>query len=263
MKKNNLKTVWDNGQTVINGWLHTPNTWTTEIMANQGWDSLTVDMQHGLMGIETAIQMMQVISNCGVVPLARATWNDTGLIGRLLDGGAYGIICPMINTRAEAEAFVSACRYHPDGIRSAGPTRAALFAGADYVKHANEEILTFAMIETTQALDNLEDIASVPGLDAFYVGPGDLKLSLTGENAMDNTDPIFMEALDRILAAGQKHHIKVGIHTASTDYARLMIEKGCQFVTIKADSVFLREAARQAVTTIRSIQQEKTAATVY
>ena len=263
MKKNTLKTIWENGQTVINGWLHTPNTWTAEVMANQGWDSLTIDMQHGLMGIETAIQMIQVVSNCGVVPLARATWNDPGLIMRLLDGGAYGIICPMINTRAEAEAFVKACRYHPDGYRSAGPTRAALFAGADYVKYANQEMLTLAMIETTEALNNVEDIASVSGLDAFYVGPGDLKLSLTGENTLDNTDPVFIEALDRILAAAHKYGLKTGIHTASTDYARLMIEKGFDLVTIKADTVFLREAARQAVTTIRSIQQEKITPTIY
>lgn len=263
MKTNQIKTLWENGQTVINGWLHTPNTWTAEVMATQGWDSLTVDMQHGLMGIETAIQMIQVISNCGVVPLARVTWNDPGMMMKLLDGGAYGIICPMINTRAEAEAFVKACRYPPDGYRSSGPTRASLFAGADYVKHANHEILTFAMIETVEALDNIEGIASVPGLDAFYIGPGDLKLSLTGESSMDNTDPVFMEALARILAAARKHRLRVGIHTASTDYARLMIEKGFQFITIKADTVFLREAARQAVASIRSIQQEKTASSAY
>ena len=95
----------------INGWLHIPSTWSAEVMARQGWDSLTIDMQHGLMGMETAIQMLQAVSTTDVVPMARVNWNSPGDIMKLLDAGAYGIVCPMIETREECEAFVGACRF--------------------------------------------------------------------------------------------------------------------------------------------------------
>ena len=174
-------------------------------MAYQGWDSLTVDMQHGLTGLETAIQMIQVISTRTVVPLVGTSWNDPGMIMRVLDAGAYGVICPMINTRAEAETFVKACRHHPDGDRSLGPTRAKVSIGDDYALHANREVAAIAMIETTEALDILNAISGVPGLDMLYVGPGDLRLSLLGEGGVDNHDPLFMEAVEHVIATATRH----------------------------------------------------------
>ena len=147
-------------------------------MAHAGFDSLTVDMQHGLSHFESAVPMFQAISTTDTVPLARVPWNEPGIIMKLLDAGCYGIICPMINSADEAAAFVGACRYPPHGYRSYGPTRAALYAGADYAAHANEEVLTLAMIETKAGLENLEAIVQTPGLDAVYVGPADLSQSL-------------------------------------------------------------------------------------
>lgn len=254
MIKNALKEIWQRGDTVINGWLHIPNTWSAEVMARQGWDSLTVDLQHSLIGLETAIQMIQIISGTGVVPLARSTWNDPGMMGRLLDAGAYGIICPMINTRADAEQFVKACRYHPQGFRSLGPTRASLFAGDDYAQHANDEILTFAMIETQEALDNVDEIASVPGLNGLYVGPGDLRLSLLGAGGMDNHDPEFLDALARIVEAAAANDLVAGIHTNSPEYAHLMIVKGFRLVTLRTDTALLKTAAQQVVSAVRSTE---------
>ena len=161
MRKNNLKEIWKNGGTVFCGWLHIPNTWTAELMANAGWDSVTVDMQHGLHNMETAMQMMQAISTTETVPLARANWNEPGDIMRLLDMGAYGIICPMVNTKEECESFVGACRYPPLGYRSFGPTRQRIYAGADYGDFSNEETLAIAMVETKEAVDNIEEICPV------------------------------------------------------------------------------------------------------
>jgi 4-hydroxy-2-oxoheptanedioate aldolase len=170
MKKNKLKEVLNNGGTVSNGWLHIPNSWTAEVMAHAGWDSVTVDMQHGLMSIETAIQMMQAISSTDAVPMARVTWNDPGQIMRPFRWGAYAIICPMINSEADCKKFVSACKYPPEGIRSFGPTRAKLYAGMDYADYANEEMMTFGMIETKESVENIDEIVSVTGLDAVFVG---------------------------------------------------------------------------------------------
>lgn len=252
MRKNNIKQIWKAGGTVINGWLHIPSMWSAEVMAHAGWDSLTVDLQHGMHSIETAIQLMQAISTTATVPLARVNWNEPGSIMRLLDAGAYGIICPMINTREECEAFVGACRYPPQGYRSLGPTRARLVAGADYAEHANDEVITMAMVETKEALANIDAIASTPGLDSIFVGTGDLLLSLTGAVGFDTTDEQIDRALDTILAACEQNNLVAGLFTASPAYARQMIKRGFRFITVKTDSMILAEYAAQLVKDTRS-----------
>ena len=251
LRENKLKGIWQSGGTVLNGWLHIPSTWSAEVMANQGWDSVTVDMQHGLMNIETAIQMFQAISTTDTVPLARVTWNEPGLIMRLLDGGAYGIICPMVNTREECEHFVGACRYHPDGYRSSGPTRARVYGGSDYLKFANETVLTIAMIETREALENVEAIASVPGLDGLYIGPSDLRISLFGQEGMNNEGPEFLAAVDAIRDAAAKNNIVAGSHAGSVAYAQRMLERGLNFVSISSDSNLLGSIARAVIAGVK------------
>ncbi len=247
MRENRLKRIWAGGGVVLNGWLHIPSTWSAEVMAHAGWESVTVDLQHGLHSIETAIQMMQAINTTDTVPLVRVNWNEPGAIMRLLDAGAYGVICPMINTRAECEAFVGACRYPPEGYRSLGPTRARVVMGADYALHANDEIITMAMVETKKALENIDAIASVPGLDGIFVGTGDLRLSLTGTMGFDSDDAVVDAALTAILAACERHGLIAGVFTASPAYARQMIERGFRFVTVKTDSMILGEYAAQIV----------------
>lgn len=251
MRKNKLKEIWKKGGIVINGWLHIPNTWSAELMANAGWDSVTVDLQHGLHSIETAIQMMQAISTTEAVPLARVNWNEPGSIMRLLDGGAYGIICPMVNNRKECKAFVGACRYPPLGYRSLGPTRARIYAGLDYGEYANEEMLTFAMVETKEAVKNIEEICSVEGLDGIFVGSGDLKLSYTGKAKHGGSSELFDEAIQIILSACGNHNLIPGIWCPSVEYAQEMMEKGFSFITLKSDSMMLNEYARQLTQTLR------------
>lgn len=247
MRLNRLKQIWAEGGTVVNGWLHIPSMWSAEVMANAGWDSLTVDMQHGMHSIESAIQLLQAISTTDTVPLARVNWNEPGSIMRLLDAGAYGIICPMVNTREECVSFVGACRYPPEGYRSLGPTRARVYAGADYAEHANDEILTIAMVETKEALANIDEIASVPGLNMIFVGTGDLRLSLTGGIGFDSDDAQVDAALDTIVKACEKNNLIAGLFTASPAYAHQMIARGFRFVTVKTDSMLLSEYARQVV----------------
>jgi 4-hydroxy-2-oxoheptanedioate aldolase len=251
MKAKNLRDIWASGGAVVNGWLHIPSMWSAEVMANAGWDSLTVDLQHGMHSIETAISMIQAISTTDTVPLARVNWNEPGSIMRLLDAGAYGIICPMINTREECEAFVGACRYPPQGYRSLGPTRARLVMGADYAEHANGVVLTIAMVETVEAMENLEAIASVEGLDMIFVGTGDLLLSLTGKVGMDTGDPQVDAALDRVAQVCQQYNLIAGLFSTSPDYAAKMIRRGYGFVTVSTDSLILGEYARRIVQTTR------------
>lgn len=251
MRENRVKTIWQAGGAVINGWLGIPSAVAAENMAQCGWDSLTVDLQHGLVDYQAAIGMMQAISTVGMTALARVPWNEPGIIMKLLDGGAFGIICPMINTRAEAEAFVGACRYAPVGYRSFGPVRAGWVHGADYFKHANETVLAIAMIETRKAMDNLDEILSTPGLDGIYVGPADLAISLGRQPQGDPTDDVVNAAIDEICAAARRHGVRPGIHTGSPAGARNMIARGFQFTTIQSDNALLAGAAKAAVAAAR------------
>jgi 4-hydroxy-2-oxoheptanedioate aldolase len=138
---------------------------------------------------QVAVTMLQAISTTPVMTLARVPWNDPAQVMKILDAGVYGVICPMINTRAEAEALVQACKYPPRGYRSWGPVRASIYAGMDYGDHANADIVVMPMIETALAMKNLDEILSVPGVDAVYVGPSDLSLAFGCKPRLDQTDP--------------------------------------------------------------------------
>ncbi len=251
MRENRIRTIWSQGRAVINGWLAIPSGFSAETMAHQGWDSLTIDLQHGLIDYQAAVTMLQAISTTETVPLARVPWLEPGIIMKMLDAGCYGIICPMVNTRADAESLVEACRYAPQGRRSFGPSRALLYAGADYAEKANDTILAIAMIETEQALENLDGIMSTPGLDGIYIGPSDLGLSLGCVPTLDPTDSRVTKAIEAILAAALKHGVIPGIHCGSTARAKQMIHLGFRLVTILGDARLLAAAAKQTVGEMR------------
>ena len=156
MRENRLRTLWNAGQAAVNGWLAIPNGFSAEAMAHQGWDTLTIDMQHGVVDYQAMVGMLQAISTTPTVPLVRVPWLEPGILMKTLDAGAYGVICPMVNTREDAQKLVAWTHYAPRGTRSFGPVRALLYGGADYPQHANDTIVTFAMIETAQAAAALE-----------------------------------------------------------------------------------------------------------
>ena len=250
VKENTIRKIWSEGDAVINGWLGIPSSVSAENMAQANWDSLTVDLQHGMVDYQAAVPMMQAICTKPTIPLARVPWFEPGIIMKLLDAGAYGIICPMINSRAECEAFVGACRYAPAGYRSFGPVRAAWYAGADYWKHANETVITMAMIETLNAVDSLDEILSVPGLDSIYVGPSDLSLTLGCKPGFPPEAKVI-DVIKIIAEAAERHGIYAGIHCGSGKMAKEMISYGYQFVTLLADNAFLAGAAKAAVAEMR------------
>jgi 4-hydroxy-2-oxoheptanedioate aldolase len=251
MRENRLRTLWAEDRAVVNGWCAIPSSFSAELMAHQGWDSLTIDLQHGLIDYQTAVTMLQAISTTATVPLIRVPWLDSGMLMKVLDAGAFGVICPMINTAGDAEMLVRACRYPPEGGRSYGPIRASLYAGADYPQHANNTIAVIAMIETRAALDNLDAILAVPGLDAVYIGPADLANALGRTPGFDQTDPVMEEAIDLILRKATEHRVIAGIHNASPDYAGRMIDKGFRLVTVSSDARLLVAGASAALSRMR------------
>jgi 4-hydroxy-2-oxoheptanedioate aldolase len=251
VRENKLKSIWARGEAVVNGWLSIPSAFSAEVMANQGFDSLTVDMQHGVIDYQVAVTMLQGISTTGAMPLARVPWNDPARLMKILDAGAYGVICPMVNTRAEAEALVRACKYPPRGYRSWGPVRASIYAGADYGDHANDDIVVMPMIETAEAMKNLDDILSVPGVDGVYVGPSDLSLALGLKPRLDQTDAPVVEAQQKIAEACKRHGVIAGIHNSTASYALKMIAQGYQFVTLASDSRHMAMKAAEEVAVVR------------
>jgi 4-hydroxy-2-oxoheptanedioate aldolase len=263
MRTNTIRSRWQAGEAVLTAWLTIPSSYSAELLAHCGFDCLTIDMQHGLIDYGMAVTMLQAISTTDCVPLARVPWNDPAAIMKLLDAGAYGIICPMIGTAQEAEAFAAACRYPPDGIRSYGPKRAMLYAGADYPAQANAEILAIAMIETADGLANVDAIAAVPGVDALYVGPADLSLALGREQRMDQTDPVMVDAIATVLAAARRHGKVTGLHTGSPSYAQKMIEQGMQFVTVQTDAAYLEAEARRIVAAVKQTAEQRKPAGPY
>jgi 4-hydroxy-2-oxoheptanedioate aldolase len=252
MKPNGVKAIWNDGGAVINGWLAIPSSYATEVMAHTGFDSLTVDMQHGVNDYSTSIPMFQAISTTPVTPLARVPWNDPAWIMKALDAGAMGIICPMINTADDARRLVAACRYPPDGIRSFGPIRAKVAYGDDYHEHANEQILVMPQIETPEAIDNLDEILDVPGIDAVYVGPSDLSMALGLQPRRGQSDEIAVAARARILATCRRHGVPAGIHQQNAKGTLEQLELGFRFVTIASDNRFLAAKAREDVGNVRA-----------
>jgi 4-hydroxy-2-oxoheptanedioate aldolase len=250
-RANGVRDIWASGKAVINSWCGVPSSFSAEVMAHAGFDSLVVDMQHGMIEYSMMVHMLTAFSTTNVTPLVRVPWNDPAHIQKALDAGAYGIVCPMINNRAEAEKFVGSCRYAPLGYRSSGPIRAALYGGADYHMKANDIVLAFGMIETQEALDNLDEIMSVKGLDAIYVGPSDLSISLGHNPGGDKPDEWMMAALKKILDACKRHKVQPGIHCGAPEYAKKMIAMGFTFVTVGGDSRFLTMGAQAAVAEMR------------
>jgi 4-hydroxy-2-oxoheptanedioate aldolase len=252
MRENRLRTLWKEDKAVVNGWLAVPHGVCAEVMAAQGWDSLTIDMQHGLVDYQAMVSMLQAISTTSTMPVVRVPWLEPGIIMKSLDAGAYGLICPMINTREEAQRFVAYTSYAPRGVRSFGPLRALIYAGADYPALANDTIVRFAMIETAQALDNLDAILSVEGLDAIYIGPSDLSLSLGCRPIFDDCEPKATQAIDHVLERARHHGVVAGIHNGRTDVALARVAKGFRFVTVSADTRILAAGSQEILSRMRA-----------
>jgi len=246
-----LRDVWAAGNGAVNGWLGLPGSQLAEVMAHQGWDSLTIDLQHSSIDVAAAIPMLQAMAASDVTPIVRVPWNEPSVMMRVLDAGAYGIICPMVNSREDAERFVSSCRYPPEGIRSNGAYRGGFVGGPDYLKTANGEIVTFAMIETREGMANLKEIAETPGLTGLYIGPTDLAFSHGHPPKHDNFEGPVAELIAQILAAAHAAGIRAGVHATRTDYAAKMLADGFDLVTPTSDIRMIQDTAPQVLAGLR------------
>lgn len=254
--KNALNDLWNTGQPVLNGWCSIGNPFTAEIMASQGFDSLTIDGQHGALSYSDALPMFQAISASGKPVLARVPWREPGVIMKYLDAGAHGIICPMINTADEAAEFASYMRYPPRGQRSYGPTRATFAMNGYDTTAANNAVVAMAMIETADGVKNLEDIAATPGIDGLYVGPADLTLGVSNgalPPGFDREEPEMIEVIQRIARVAKNHGKHAALHCGSADYAVRGLEWGFDMVTILGDVRYLASAAGDTVSKFRAL----------
>ena len=250
MIENRVKRLWAEGKAAVNGWLSIGNGFTAEIMASAGYDSVTADLQHGAFNYQAMLGMFQAARASGVTLMARVPWLDAGAVMTALDAGAVGVICPMVNSRADAERLVSYVRYPPGGTRSFGPTRANFSAGPNYGAEADGNVIYLTMIETRDAFDRMEEIAATPGLDGLYIGPADLTLCLTGRKyrtGFDREETEMVQAPHRIRDAAHAAGIRACLHNGSAAYAAKAIDGRFDLDTVSNDVRLLAGAAEASV----------------
>jgi 4-hydroxy-2-oxoheptanedioate aldolase len=249
---NQLKQLWASGKAAVNAWLAIPSGFSAEVIAKCGFDSVTVDIQHGVQDYQSMVQCFQAMQAHPVTPLVRVPWMEPGIVGKVLDGGAMGVVCPMVNSREAAEALVQYAKYPPRGARSNGPIRAAMYGEAtSYQSTANDETLVIPMIETQQAVEHMDEILDVKGLAGIYVGPADLAFSYGKTPKLDHEDEFFFDIYRRLLAACAKRGLYAGIHTGRGAYAARMIKMGFRLTTIANDSGLMAMAARAEIEAAR------------
>jgi 2-keto-3-deoxy-L-rhamnonate aldolase RhmA len=244
---NILKEKLRKQEATIGGWITLGHTSIAEIMAKAGFEWLVVDMEHSVITLDIAQQLIQVIEGCGVVPLARVGENNPNIIKRVMDAGAHGVIVPMINTKEQAEAAVKAVKYPPLGIRGVGLARAQGYGDKfnEYAATVNAESIVIAQVEHIDAVDNLESILSVEGIDGCIIGPYDLSGSLGVPGNFDHPD--VLAALKKVEQTCQKRRVALGMHVIQPDYRQVMekVAKGYSLIGFSLDILFLGNSCRQ------------------
>jgi 4-hydroxy-2-oxoheptanedioate aldolase len=248
---NPLKAALAEDRTAFGLWMTVPGSVGAEIFARAGVDYVCVDQQHGVIDYDSMVPMFQAIRAEGTAPITRVLSNDPFLIMKALDAGAWGVIVPLVNSAEDAARAVSACRYPPQGMRSFGPVRAAGVIGSRDPEALGGEVLCLVMVETREALEQVEEIAATPGLDGIYIGPSDLALSLGLTPTLDVQEGEHAAAITRIREACHRNGIVAGIHSASGRTARDHAEAGFDVVTVATDAVLLRNAAQREVADAR------------
>lgn len=251
MANEGLKAIWRDGKTALGAWLSLREPLVAEAAANTGFDYVCIDMQHGLAEYSDAVALLQAMARSATTPIVRVPWNEPGIIGRVLDAGAMGVIIPMVNTPEEAAQAVAACRYAPVGRRSFGPLAAGTRYGPTYFASANDRVACIPMIETKQAVDQIDDILAVDGIDAIYIGPADLSITYGLRPAVDNPGDPFDTALSTVLESCARHGVVPGIH-ANADLAGKRFAAGFRMVTVGFDIGPVTAALRADLATSRA-----------
>ena len=248
MRANPMREKWTAGEVAMGGWLAVPSSITAEAMAACDLEYLCIDMQHGLIDYSDSVGMLQAITLGTATPLVRVPENTTANISKALDAGAMAVIIPMVNSTEQCEEAVSSCFYAPKGSRSHGATRAAAVEGPDYLERANNSVACIPMIETVEAVDDIDGILSVPGVEAIYVGPADLAISMGLPPGGAQAE--FLAVLDSIVEACNRHAVVPGIHATPTTTAD-RVERGFRMITVVADLKALKSGVASAIATAR------------
>lgn len=238
------------GAPVVTAWCGIPEPWVAAVLAREAYDAVTLDMQHGSYDVAAVIRAIPLIAGAGKPAMARIPVGEFQTASKLLDAGASGIIAPMINTVEDARRFASFMKFPPLGERSWGPLASMILNGvqpADYLKGANGACLSFAMIETREALASIDDILAVPGLDAIFMGPSDLSITLSGGETLNLTSAEVEKALDHALARAQAAGKIAGAYAPTGERAAEFAKRGFAFVALGSDTVSLRMGAQAAL----------------
>lgn len=252
-----LRELWDRETPTLGGWAAIPSGFSAELLGHCGFDWVCVDTQHGIIGYDQMVPMLQGLAVTGTPAFVRVSWNMPGEIMKALDAGAQGVIIPMVNSPDEARQAVASCRYPPHGIRSWGPTRAALGNPSYSPASGNRDVICTVMVETTEALSRIDEIVATPGVDAVFIGPNDLAVSSGLEPSYRAENPIHHEKIEQILAACQRGNIVAGIYSGSQEMARHWWELGFGMVALASDAVLLRQTVQAQ---LRALREEPQAA---
>jgi 4-hydroxy-2-oxoheptanedioate aldolase len=239
-----------NRKMLLCAWLTMNSSSLIEPIREARWDCILIDQQHGLGGHDAMVECLTAAKAAGMPALVRVASNDPGLIGRALDAGAQGIVCPLINSAADAERFVCAVKYPPRGTRSWGPYRAQFNLLGDYVSQANAWTIACPQIETKGALEELEQILSIDGVDMICFGPNDLSAALTGR--FDNRAPEVMEAMETVLRKCREKSVMAFVFANNADYAKPLLRSGWNMLAIGTDAGWFSLAAKRALSEVKT-----------
>lgn len=253
MQRNKVKQLWREGKPAAVGWMSTADPYLTEAMADAGYDTLVLDMQHGMgVGPDRATTWVQLVSGYDLTPFVRVPWNEPAYMQWVLDAGALGIIVPLVGSYEDAVKAAGACRYEPLGYRSVGPNRVRFRGGLDYFQHANEEIAVLVMIEHVNTIPKLDEIAKAPGIDGFYIGPSDLAVTMGLNPGMDQKDPRHVQAVQDILDAAKRNGLVAGMHVGGAEEAGRRFRQGFQLCPVAVDVALIANGSKAALQTARS-----------
>jgi 2-keto-3-deoxy-L-rhamnonate aldolase RhmA len=254
IRDNIVKRKMHNGEKSFGAWLHLCSGMSAEIMGDAGFDWILIDMEHGHGDLQTLMSQLQGMSTSTSIPIVRAPWNDVVMIKRILDMGVYGVMIPWINTKAEAESAVQACKYPPDGVRGVARNIRATAYGRDfpeYTHRANDEVMIIAQIETTTAVNNIDEILSVPGIDVVFIGPSDLSASMNLMGQYDHPD--LLKAISTVKTAAENHHVALGTLCTSIEQLTTLAGEGYQFLSMGSDAAFVVQKSSELAEMYRNI----------
>ncbi len=263
MRTNPVKRKLSEGQPSFGTWLSLGDLYATRVLARMGFDWLTLDIEHSAIDWSQAAMIFACIADAGGVPLARVPKGNHDYIKRVLDAGAWGIVVPMVDTVEQATIAINAAKYPPAGNRSLGGGMASMNfdAGAvEYFQKANDEILVILQTESPTGVANAEKIYALPGVDAIFVGPVDLRANMRAPDGTDPSPEEFEAMLARVVAAGKKTGTPTGMHTMDTTAALARAKQGMQFIAIGSELRMMSQKAEEILKTIHPDSQRKEAA---